>query len=125
MDIKWFSNNTESVVTIYETNVTLNTVASNHFINAYLTLIGFNKTNDTLVIKNLNKEEATSGAYSDCELHPISIKKSYGRINGKNIIRNIQKYFPLDFSKQNLFKFKSVWDEESKILSIFLKEEIK
>ena len=39
MDILWFSNNTDSVVTIYETNLTLNTVASTHFQNSYLTLV--------------------------------------------------------------------------------------
>ena len=125
MDILWFSNNTDSVVTIYETNLTLNTVASTHFQNSYLTLVGFNKKDNTLIIKSLNKEEAQSGAYKDCELHPISIKKSYGRINGKNIIRNIQKFFPLNFQEKNLFKFKSSWDEEAKNLIIYMGEEIK
>ena len=75
MGIQWFSNTFEGVVTLYETNITLNTVASSHFTNTYLTLIGFDSSNNTLVIKSLNKEEATSGSYNEQELHPIAIKK--------------------------------------------------
>ena len=51
MDILWFSNNTDSVVTIYETNLTLNTVASTHFQNSYLTLVGFNKKDNTVQVQ--------------------------------------------------------------------------
>ena len=43
MEIQWFSKNLQGVVTIYETNITLNTVASSYFKNAFATLIGFNK----------------------------------------------------------------------------------
>lgn len=125
MEIFWLSNNTESYASIYETNITLNTASSCHFINSYKTLIGFDKESKYLVIKSLNKDESLNGGYSDSELHPISIKKSYGRINGKNIIKNLQKYYPLDFSNKNLYKFKSYWDDEKKYLIIDLKEEIK
>ena len=125
MGIQWFSNTFDGVVTLYETNITLNTVASSHFVNSYLTLIGFDSSNDTLVIKSLNKVEATSGSYNDQELHPISIKKSYGRVSGKNIIKNLLKYYPLDFQTKSLHKFPCEWDDMSKSLIVYLREEIK
>lgn len=124
MEIQWFSNSFNGVVTIYETNITLNTVAASHFENAYATLIGYNHKDRTLIIKCLNKEEAISGVYNKTELHPISIKPSYGRINGKNIIRSINNFYPLNFNNKTLYKFDCVWDVASKSLIIDLKEEI-
>ncbi len=122
MEIQWFSKNIYGLVTIYETNITLNTVAAGHFENTYSTLIGFNKKDNTLIIKSLNKEEAQN--YSENDLHPISIKPSYGRINGKNIIKNICSFFSLDFTTKNFHKFKCEWDASNKYLKVFFKEEI-
>lgn len=124
MEIQWFTKSLYGVVTIYETNITLNTVAAEHFVNAYSTLIGFDKRETTLLIKALNKEEAVCGKYSENDLHPISIKPSYGRINGKMIIKNICECFPLDFQKQNFYKFKCEWDAANKYLKIYLKEAV-
>ena len=72
---------------------------------------------DDVFIKALNKEEATSN-YKDAELHPISIKPSYGRITGKNLIRNVCQVFPLDFTKKTFYKFKSEWDPINKYLKV-------
>lgn len=124
MDIQWFSKNLQGVVTIYETNITLNTVASDHFKDAYTTLIGFDKSNNTLLIKALNKEEAMLDKYSESDLHKISIKPSYGRINGKGLIQNISKFFPLDFSKKNLYKFVCDWDASHKFLRVYFEREV-
>lgn len=124
MEIQWFTKNMAGIVTIYETNITLNTVAAGHFTNTYATLIGFNKKENILLIKSLNKEEAISGQYTDHDLHPISIKPSYGRINGKKIINNICQLFPLDFSEKIFYKFKCEWDAANKYLKVFLEEAI-
>lgn len=124
MEIKWLSNSMDGFVTIYETNITLNKVAANHFTNTYATLIGFNGDDSTLIIKSLSKEEAQNGFYKENNLHSISVKKTYGRINGKNIIKNISNYFPLNFSTKNSHKFKCEWDQLTHSLIIFLKEEI-
>jgi len=125
MEIQWLSNTMQNTVSIYETNITLNKVAASNFIHSYATLIGFDRENNTLIIKSLNKEDATSGLYKESDLHPISVKATYGRINGKNIIRNISSLFPLDFSVKTSYKYKSEWDEISHSLIIYLKEEIK
>ena len=124
MDIQWFSKSLQGVVSIYETNITLNTVAANYFKNAYSTLIGFDRANNILLIKALNKEEASLAKYNEDDLHPISIKPSYGRINGKSIIKNITKFFPLDFSHKNLYKFPCDWDASQKYLKIYLEKEV-
>ena len=124
MEIKWLSNRMDGFVTIYETNITLNKVSASNFINSYATLIGFNGDDTTLIIRSLSKEETQNGFYKENDLHPISVKNTYGRINGKNIIKNISYYFPLDFSTKNSHKFKCEWDELTRSLIIFLKEEI-
>jgi len=124
METQWFSKNLQGVVTIYETNITLNTVASSYFKNAFATLIGFNKKENILLIKALNKEEAKLGNYSSIDLHDISIKPSYGRINGKGLVKKICEFFSMDFEKQKLYKFPCSWDESNKYLKIYLEEEI-
>lgn len=124
MDIQWFSKNLQGFVSIYETNITLNTVASSNFKTAFTTLIGYDKTKNILLIKALNKEEATMGKYTENDLHAISIKPTYGRINGKSIISNIQKYFPMDFMKKNLYKFPCDWDNSQKFLRVYFDKEV-
>lgn len=124
MEIQWLSNGIKGSVSIYETNITLNTVAASYFENTFAVLVGLNIKDKTLIIKSLNKEEATSGVYNKTDLHQISIKPSYGRINGKNIIRGIISLFPLDFVNKKLFKYNCFWDIASKSLIVNLKEEI-
>ena len=125
MEIQWLTNSFKGVVTLYETNITLNTVAASNFENAYATMIGYSKKDNSLVIKYLNKEEATSGIYGKNDMHPISIKPSYGRINGKNIIRGISNFYPLDFTKKSMYKFYGTWDVASKSLIVDLNVEVK
>lgn len=124
MEIQWLSNSFKGIVSLYETNITLNTVAASNFENTYATMIGYSKKDNSLIIKSLNKEEATSGVYNKNDLHTISIKPSYGRINGKNIIRSIATFYPLDFSKKSMYKFNCTWDVASKSLIVDLNKEV-
>ena len=124
MEIQWLSNSFKGIVSLYETNITLNTVAASNFENTYATMIGYSKKDNSLIIKSLNKEEATSGVYNRNDLHTISIKPSYGRINGKNIIRSIATFYPLDFSKKSMYKFNCTWDVASKSLIVDLNKEV-
>lgn len=120
MEVQWFSTSMQKLTTIYETNITLNTVASSCFEEAYTTLIGFEKASNSIIIKPVSKDEINMGLVKQSETHKISIKPSYGRINGKKIIKNIQAFYPLDFEKNNYYKFESEWDNNKKILRIFL-----
>ncbi len=124
MEVQWFSKQDKGIATIYETNLTLNTIASNHFKNVYTTLIGYEKKSNAIVIKAISKDEISMGLYKDVETHPVSIKPSYGRINGKGIIKSISLFYPLDFSKKVYYKFICEWDQKEKSLRIFLNEEV-
>lgn len=124
MSINWFTNDKQKIATIYETNITLNTAAATYFKNAYSTLIGFDSSKNTLLIKPISKEEATIKNYSSDELHAISIKPSYGRINGKAIVTKLKLFFPLDFSTFKAHKFTAEWSIEENLLKIFLEKEV-
>ena len=125
MSITWFSKTLKGSISIYETNITINTVAEANFKNAYSTLVGFDTENKTLLIKAISKEEVDMGLYDEQELHPIAIKPSYGRINGKNIIKNICEFVPLDFKKQQFYKFYTNWNKEQRMLVVDLTKEVK
>lgn len=124
MNIQWFSKDLSGFVTIYETNITLNTVASEFFSTAYKTIIGYDIDNSLLFIKPISKEDTLLGIYKENDLYNISIKPSYGRISGKKIVNKITKIFPLNFSKKKYYKFLCEWDNSKKYLKIYLNEEV-
>jgi hypothetical protein len=125
MDIKWLPKTTKGIVSIYENHITLNKVARDYFKDAYRTLVGYDKDNDILLIKALNKEEASLTKYSSNDLHTISIRPSYGRINGKGVIQSLMEFHPLDFSKRSLYKFQCQWEASQKMLKVYMQREVK
>ncbi len=125
MSVEWFTRSTNGLATIYETNITLNTVASNHFKNSFGALIGYDKNSSDLLIKSISKEEVTMGIYNEDEIHKISVKPSYGRISGKQIIHHLCQLFPLDFSNNAFHKFECEWSVEDKTLKVKLLKEVK
>lgn len=121
MSIKWLMVNEEQLTaTFYETNITLNKVASTYFEDAFKVLVGLDLNNEAVVIKNLNKAEAQRGNLDKNQLMDIRIRPSYGRISSKKIMSEIQKAFNLNF--KNHLKYKAKWDLNEKILKINLKE---
>lgn len=125
MSVEWFTNEKEKYATIYESSITLNTVATNYFKNTYSTVIGFDKENNNLLIKPVSKEEVDVRNISSDDLHSISIKPSFGRITGKNIIKKLILYFPIDFKNSKSHKYICEWSNEEKLLKILLEREIK
>lgn len=125
MNVEWFTNEKEKIATIYETNITFNTVAANYFKNAYSTLIGFDLEEKRLLIKPVSKEEVNIRNLSEDSLHPMSIKPSYGRINGKSLITKLCYYFPIDFSDMKAHRFHCEWNPTENVLEIDLKREVK
>ena len=69
MAITWFSKTLRGSISIYETNITINTVAAANFKNAYSTLVGFDTENKSLVIKAISKEEIDMGLYNETSQH--------------------------------------------------------
>jgi len=125
MNVEWFTNEKEKTATIYETNITFNTVAASYFKNAYSTLIGFDLEEHCLLIKPISKEEAIIRNLSDDSLHPMSIKPSYGRINGKSLVKKLCYYFPIDFQEIKAHRYFCEWSSTENLLKIKLKKEVK
>ena len=79
---------------------------------------------DKLIIKALDEEDIKSGVYNEDSMHQVTIKATYGRINGTDLIKNLTSFHKLDFESKPNHKFQGVWDDSSKSLIIDLKEEI-
>lgn len=125
MNVQWFSNSPKGVATIYKNNITLNTVATNHLKNAYGIILGYSEDEKALLIKSISKEDINLGLYEGIDIHKISIKPSYGRITGKNIIDALCQYYPIDFRDNLSSKFSCEWNNEEKTLNIYLERKIK
>ena len=125
MNVEWFTNEKEKIATIYETNITFNTVAATYFKNAYSTLIGYDLEEQCLLIKPISKDEVAIRNLSEDDLHPISIKPSYGRINGKSIIKKLTCFYPIDFSISKSHRFLCEWINSENLLKIYLEREVK
>lgn len=125
MAIEWIiPKDTLGTVSFYDSHITLNKVAATYFVDAFKVIVGIDKEKKRVVIKNLNKEEATRGDVNKNHLLSMAIKKSYGRISSTKIIADITTLTGFDFSKKNNYKFKANWQNNEKMLIIDLKEEV-
>ena len=120
MNVQWFSKCPKGVAKIYDNNITLNTVAANHFKNAYGIIVGFATDTKTLLLKSISKEEVANGLYKDLDIHNIAIKPSYGRISGKSMINRLIELFPINFSSESLNKYECEWNDDTHSLAIYL-----
>ena len=125
MNVEWFTNAKDMVATIHDNNITFNTVATNYFKDIYSTIIGYNIDENILLIKPVSKEEVDTKNISSSDLHSVSIKPSYSRINGKNIIKKLCNYFPIDFSTNKAYRYLCEWSHEEKLIKIYLTKEVK
>lgn len=124
MEITWLSKKNKDTVTIYETNLTLNSNASKYFKDNACAAVGYTEKEDKLIIKALDEQDVKSGKYDEDSMHQVSIKATYGRINGTDLIKNLTSFHKLDFKSKPNHKFQGVWDDSSKSLIIDLKEEL-
>ena len=87
-------------------------------------MIGYNLEEDCLLIKPVSKDEVGTRNLSEDDLHPMSIKPSYGRINGKNIIKKLCQYFPIDFTINKSHRYTCEWNREENLLKVHLLREV-
>ena len=126
MKIDWiYRKDDGGMVTFYETNITLNKIASTYFVDAYAVLIGIDRASNRLIIKNINKEEALRGDLDKNSIHHVATKPSYGRINGKKVVSEISELAHFDFSCGKIHKYEARWNPGEKMLIVDLKEEEK
>ena len=106
MKIQWFEQEVNSsAVTIYDNNVTLSKQASNYLSDAYGIQVGFDVENQTLILKKVTKDDVNKQYVNPNQLYTLTIKQSFGRINSKKLILELQKYVNLDFTHQKSYKY--------------------
>ena len=121
MAFVWSTNEiSKKTVTIYSTNLTLNTAACKHFENVQYVLLGVDKENNLLGIKPVDKTAIDEGIYPSDQLHRISIGKSYGRVSNKNFIENLAREYHLDLSDKQGLKYPANFDVVHQILTVNL-----
>lgn len=117
----WKTRNQGSkIVTIYETNITLNKAASTYFNHAYSVLLGIDDDTKQLGIKPVSKEEFERGDIPEEKLYKISARSSYARISNKSFVTDLSKQLGLDFEQNKLYKFSASWNDSEKVLVVDL-----
>ncbi len=117
---EWTSGNVFTLqVTMYETNMTLNSACASYFKDVRWVMIGLNQETKQIAIKPVNKKEVDLQLVPIEKLHKISIGKSYGRISNKVIMKEIQGMCDFDIDKQ---KFEAIFDNQQNILIVDIKK---
>jgi hypothetical protein len=112
----------DDIATLCESNITLNKAATGYFANAYVVLLGLDREHQIIAIKPVTKEEITLGYVPSEQQHNITVKSSYSRICNKLFLKDIAQLMNLDFSNNNCYKYRAVWDNKEKALFIDLKK---
>ena len=111
MAFTWKTNELSAdIVSVYETNLTLNKPACRHFENVNYVLLGIDESSHSLGIKPVTKEAIEQSLYPRDQLYRISIGKSYGRVTNKAFINHIEPLAHIDFNVQSCYKFKASYD---------------
>lgn len=125
MTFKWFSKNeSDLIATIYDTNITLNKAASDHFETAYSVMLGYDPSSKIIGIKPLTKEAVTLGHIPEDQKIRISVWQSYARISNKMFISSIADDLNIVFKKSEAHKFRCEWDKTERLLRVYLNEEV-
>lgn len=117
MAVKWFSAKEKNgTASFYNTNITLNIVASVPFEYAYRVQVGIDDDNN-IVIQPLSKERVERGDLDEYAIQKISIKKTYARISSTSLMKSIGDALGIEFSDSPM-KYLTKWDEVENILTI-------
>lgn len=115
-------NNYTMLVTVYPTNITLNTAAANYFKDYRWCMIGFDSKSKQMAIKGVSKEKIDKGLVPLEKLHKISSGKGYARISNKSVILQIAKIVN-DDSVNN--KYSAYYDDAEQMLIVNLNKSIR
>ena len=119
---EWFKSNTStSIVTIYPTNLTLNSSAAEYFDDIRWCMIGLDKKTFKIAIRPVTKRELDLKLFPTENLHKLSIGKGYARISSKSIISEVSSILNEEIDSK---KYISHYDEKEKMLIVDLKKEV-
>ena len=124
MQIDWFNEKPKDcIATLSAGTITLNKPATNYFENAYSVMLGSDKKNKLIVIKPLNKMDASRHDIPDNKKYRITVRSSYSRVTNKAFLEEIKEITGFPFTDDS-HKFRANWDVKEQIMIIDLKEEI-
>src|SRR5690606_19655503 len=122
MGITWFNGEPkEIVVTLTETNLTINKPGAQFFESANQVMLGYDLDRQVLLIRPLSKDEVLRGDIPEHSRYNISVNSSYCRVSNKAFMLRISKVFDLNYLDKGS-KFKAVWISNKNILEVSLKE---
>lgn len=117
---EWVKGNVYTLIlTLYPTNITLNSSASAHFQDVRWVMIGIDKEDHQIGIRPITKRELDLNLIPRSQLHKISVGKGYARISNKMIIEELSAM--IDQSIDGL-KINAVYDEGKNMLIADLHE---
>lgn len=118
MMFKWATGNAYSmIVTIYPTNLTLNTPAALKLKDAKYCMLGIDENEEKAAIKPVSREEIDMGLVPLENLHKISYGKGYARISNKSFVNDLSRY--IEITDQGV-KIPLIYDETEKMLIMSL-----
>ena len=123
MAITWLTTKEKNgVASLYNTNITLNKVASVPFEYAYRCQVGITDEKN-IVIEPLSKERVIKGDLDEYAILKISVKSTYSRISSTLLMTKIAGFLNIELSDKPL-KFETMWNEKDNILTIMTNKEV-
>ena len=117
MGITWFSTKERlGQASFYDSNITLNIIASVPFDAAYRVQVGIDDDKN-IIIEPISKDRVVRGDLDEYSLLTIQMKKSYSRINSTSLMKNIASSLGIELSKTPI-KFDTKWDDDNNQLVI-------
>ena len=100
--IKWFNVKPRNgVATLYDNNITLNTVAMDPFDIAYKVQVGLSEEGN-IIIKPLTKAFVETGKLDENSLLKIEMRKSFARIASVSLMKQISEALNIKLSKSRI-----------------------
>ena len=114
----WTAKEKTGQATLYNSNITLNKVASVPFEFANRVQVGLDD-NQNIVIEPISKDRVERGDPDEYNLLEIKTKPSYSRICSTDLMNFISTSLKLALSTEPL-RFETVWEEENNHLVILV-----
>ena len=119
---EWVKGNAYQLnVTLYDSNITLNSYAASYFTDIRWVMIGIDSENKKVAIKAVPKKEIDLHLISLDQLHKRSIGKGYGRISNQSVMNEIRELLKTDI---NGVKFQATYNEKEMLLEINLQNKL-
>ena len=119
--LRWIKGNTyTSVVTLTDTNITLNNVAASYFADYRWCIIGIDDQEKYLAIKPVSKNDIDLHLYPMEDLHKISMGNGYARITNKSLMNQIRETCGYALTGVKLV---ASWQESAGMLCVSLSQE--